>query len=135
MCYMIVYTTQMSYMMDNKQQVTMVRCPFCPHQTWAPLVQGNKTVFARCPMGHRMYGLTGQTLDELVHQLRRSGSEVLTIGADNQPGTSPGSDGPKADDAGSQRDPYWRWAPSGRGVPEPGLWYMWASTPSIGARN
>jgi hypothetical protein len=90
-------------MMKNDQQLTMVRCPLCPHRAWATLVQGNKTVFARCPVGHRMYGLTGQTLDELVHQLRSAGNEVLTIGPDNQPGTSP-----QSDELPTTKSIYWR---------------------------
>jgi hypothetical protein len=81
--------------MDNNQQVTMVRCPLCPHHSWAPLVQGKRTVFARCPVGHRMYGRTGETLDGLVHELRLANAEVLIVGEDGPLATThPAKGGP-----------------------------------------
>jgi hypothetical protein len=73
----------------------MVPCPLCPRGTWATLFQGAKTVFARCPVGHRMYGRTGETLDGLVHELRLANAEVLIVGEDDPLATThPAKGGP-----------------------------------------
>jgi hypothetical protein len=89
--------------------IRMIRCPLCLGAGWAPLVQGKKSVFARCPVGHRIYGRNGETVDDIAQRLGHDSNKVLIIGADGQPVISPGGAEQPDNGAGIRRpSPEWR---------------------------